>query len=209
MKLWLRKISVVLITLMTVGMYIPPTYLDNANANSDAKKMVSEDGEPKEDALTSSTELFDEDVELDIDMSVEADDESINDVIEAITEQAKEYTVTKLGPKIVEKVEDDVLTTVLPNIEEVLTMILEGADEDKLPYYGISESTSAYGEKIFHLYDYETEEDVAMFHVRRDKRPKEGYWFNFHYHLSNDDFQEHHNLGDIYWDKNTPPKWMS
>ncbi|MFL6556465.1 MAG: YpjP family protein, partial [Bacillus sp. (in: firmicutes)] len=24
-----------------------------------------------------------------------------------------------------------------------------------------------------------------------------------------DDFQIHHELGSIYWAKNTPPKWMS
>ncbi|WP_096186991.1 YpjP family protein [Evansella halocellulosilytica] len=214
MKLWLRKVSVVLITLMTVGMYIPPTYLD---ANADNDKLVSEN-DRDENMLSAVPEAeIETDAEVDDDLGSSFDEELIDIeidsstyVIEEMAEQAKDFTLAKLGPKIVNKIEDDIESAVLPNMEEVLKMILDDADKERLNYLSITEDTeSAYGEKIFHLYDLQAEEDVAMFHVRRDKRPRDGYWFNFHYHLSDDDFEEHYNLADIYWDKNTPPKWMS
>lgn len=209
MKLWLKKLSVVLITLMTVGMYIPPTYLD---ANAENKEAISSDDN---DHLLDSTSNFSDFAEVEADQLEELEGEDENDdvsdhYINIITNQAKEQTVTKLGPKIVNKVEDDVLTTILPNIEEVIIGLFEEAGEEKFQYYEITEGvTPGYGEKIFNVYDHQSKQDVAMFHVRRDIRPKEGYWFNFHYHLSDDNFEEHYNIGDIYWDKNTPPKWMS
>ncbi|MBB5172605.1 YpjP family protein [Texcoconibacillus texcoconensis] len=209
MKLWLKKISVVLITLMTVGMYIPPTYLDG---NAESSKAVS-DSEDQGEALAAEPNAVNTEESLDEDSSIEeafADLDSNTYVIDALSEQAVDYTMAKLGPKIIEKVEDDVMTTILPNIEEVLEMLLHEEDPEKLKYLSISElGSSPYGEKIFHLYDDLSEEEIAMFHVRRDKKPKDGYWFNFHYHLSDDDFEEHYNIGDVYWDKNTPPKWMS
>ena len=63
--------------------------------------------------------------------------------------------------------------------------------------------------KIFHVYNRLTGEDLLRFHVRRDHPPQDGYWFNFHYHTAEDGFQSHHELGSIYWDRNTPPDWMS
>jgi hypothetical protein len=64
-------------------------------------------------------------------------------------------------------------------------------------------------EKIFHITNSKANEDVIRFHVRRDHPPQQGYWFNFHYHTHHDNFQAHHELGSIYWNKNTPPKWMT
>ncbi|MGJ9382230.1 YpjP family protein [Salipaludibacillus sp. CF4.18] len=207
MKLWLKKLSVVLITFMTVGMYIPPTYLD-AEAESANKEVVSSnDRLPETDTpLPDIGEI--EETQLD---SLDDEDDDVSDhYIHMVTNQAKEQTVTKLGPKIVNKVENDVMTTILPHIEEVIVGLFEEAGQEKFQFYEITEDlTPGYGEKIFNVYDHQAKQDVAMFHVRREIRPKEGYWFNFHYHLSNDDFEEHYNIGDIYWDKNTPPKWMS
>ncbi|WP_404450602.1 YpjP family protein [Virgibacillus necropolis] len=199
MKLWIRKISVILITFMTLGMYIPPTYLD-ANAEESNEAVSREDS--KEDVFVPVSEVTEED---EIDPTL---DEA--DYIHVLTEQAKEQTITKLGPKIVGQVEDDFTTTILPNMEEVLNKILEEAGEEKSPYLAITESPSkGFGEKIFTIYDYRTKKDIARFDVRRDKRPQEGYWFNFHYHVNADNFENHHEIGEIYWDKNNPPKWMS
>lgn len=201
MKIWLKKISVILITIMTLGLYVPPTTL---NAETEENKdSVSSKANINDDAIISTPEIQEEKLEI-----RPYDD---NDYfIGILTEKATEQVVTKLGPKIVEKVEDEFMETILPNLEDVLKTVLTDMGEEMLPYYGITEQPSrGLGEKIFHVYNYQTNEDVARFHVRRDNRPLEGYWFNFHYHLSKDDFEEHHEIGEIYWDKNIPPRWMS
>ncbi|MFG6115441.1 YpjP family protein [Halobacillus sp. MO56] len=198
MKLWFRKVSVVLIAILTLGLYIPPTYAD---AETPAKKEIASPKE-KEDAYIPAEAVIP-------DEEITPEPPSSDYLIDVLTERAKEQAVTKLGPKIATKVEDEFAAVILPGIEEVVTALLEEAEE-QVPYYEISEQPAAgYGEKIFHLSDYRTKGEIARFDVRREKRPGEGYWFNFHYHLSKDGFEKHHDIGEIYWDKNTPPKWMA
>ncbi len=55
--------------------------------------------------------------------------------------------------------------------------------------------------KIFNITNSQTGSDLIRFHVRTEKRPQEGYYYNFHYHSAEDDFMAHNNLGDIYWEK--------
>ncbi|MGP4107867.1 YpjP family protein [Virgibacillus sp. L01] len=200
MKLWFRKISVILIAIMTLGIYVPQISLETEAEES------SEAISPKSD--------IDESVSVALpDVSNQTEPDQISDeevLINEITKKAKEQTYTKMGPKIVTQVEDDFMTAILPKIEESLNMILADAGEDEVPYYNITEQPSqGLGEKIFNIYDNRTKKDIARFHVRRDNRPLEGYWFNFHYHLSTDGFENHHEIGEIYWDKNSPPKWMT
>lgn len=204
MKLWFRKISVVLITIMTLGLYVPPGLITTNAENTDkniasiAVKENIEDESVGELAKPDSLDLINA---SDVDKDVFLED--------PIVEKAKDQVITKLGPRIVEEVQDQFVNEVLPQMEEVLNDIYDDGNEEAI-YYKITEyPTSGVGEKIFNIYDYRTNKDIALFHVRRDKRPLEGYWFNFHYHLSNDGFEEHHEIGEIYWDKNDPPMWMS
>lgn len=204
MKTWFRKLSVILITIMTLGLYVPPTTLDMEA--EDNKDTFSSRANINNDAILPATEIQAEE----IDHIDSYDNLNNDDYLHMLTEKATEQIVTKLGPKIVDRIENDVLDTILPSIEEVLKTVLAESGEDELPYYGITEEpTRGLGEKIFHVYNHQTNEDIARFHVRRDNRPLEGYWFNFHYHLNDDGFEEHHELGEIYWDKNIPPRWMS
>lgn len=200
MKIWLKKLSVILITIMTLGFYVPPSTL---NAEPEESKDSVSSKESIAEDMIASPQIEENNLEF----------QTYNDsdyFIGVLTEQATEQMVTKLGPRIAEKVEDEFMETILPNLEEVLKTVLTDMGDDMLPYYGITEQPSrGLGEKIFHVYNYQTNKDIARFHVRRDNRPLEGYWFNFHYHLSKDDFEEHHEIGEIYWDKNIPPKWMS
>ncbi|WP_226036878.1 YpjP family protein [Aquibacillus saliphilus] len=201
MKLWIKKISVVLITFMTLGVYIPPTYL---NATTENDEFVSAKANFNDDSFipVAKSQLEDEEVLEELDTS--------EYLIDLITEQAKVQTFSKLGPRIMPQIEDDFSTIILPQMEEVIRTVIAEADEDESQFYGISEQpTAGYGEKIFHLYNYRTNMDIARFHVRRDNRPGEGYWFNFHYHLSSDGFEKHNSIGEIYWSKDTPPKWMA
>lgn len=127
-----------------------------------------------------------------------------------LIEKAKAQTYAKFGTKIAPKLDEEFTTLILPKMEEELTRIFEAAGAAKLPYYEITENVAdGYGERIFNVRDVKENKAIAKFHVRREHRPQEGYWFNFHYHLQDDKFATHHDLGDIYWDKNQPPKWMS
>ncbi|MDL4843101.1 YpjP family protein [Aquibacillus rhizosphaerae] len=201
MKMWIKKISVILITFMTLGVYIPPTYL-NTNAQSD--EFFSENADLNDDQLIPIAELETEEE------SVVEDLDSTEYLTSIIVEQAKNQTISKLGPRIISRIEADFTSNILSNMEEVVSMILADVGEDEFQYYGITEEPSpGYGEKIFNLYNYRSNQDIAKFHVRRDNRPGEGYWFNFHYHLSNDGFEEHYAIGEIYWSKDTPPRWMA
>ena len=204
MKLWIRKISVILITIMTLGLYVPTAILNiEADENKDS---FSSKENINNDSVHPVSEVQEAPIDYDVDDETFDNDYYLN----RLTEKATEQVVTKLGPKISQRIEDDVLETILPNIEDVLKTVLTNSDHDTLPYYGITEEpTGGLGEKIFHVYNHQTGEDIARFHVRRDNRPREGYWFNFHYHLSEDNFEEHHELGEVYWDKNIPPRWLS
>ncbi|WP_138419101.1 YpjP family protein [Aquibacillus sediminis] len=201
MKIWIRKIFVVLIACMTLGLYIPSIPIET---DADSKEVDTSKADANNDFLNKDQQIHAKQFEV-------SEPEIDNDyLVNALSEKAKEQAYSKLGPRIAERVEVDFMNDILPNLEEALQIVLKDAGEEKVPYFEITEEPQqGYGERIFNIYDYRTNEDIARFHVRRDNRPLEGYWFNFHYHLSKDQFEEHHEIGEIYWDKNTPPKWMS
>lgn len=206
MKLWFRKIAVVVITIMTLGIYVPPihlnTELDENKGATESSSNINEEVQPVVDRVHKTP-----DTSLTTTLPKLTEQE---EMVHLLTEKAREQTISKLGPRIIKQVDHEFNETILPNIERVLQTVLTENDQDELPYYGITEHPAGgMGEKIFHVYDMRTHKDLARFHVRRDNRPQEGYWFNFHYHLSKDNFEEHHEIGEIYWDKNVPPKWMA
>ncbi|RLL42700.1 hypothetical protein D8M04_14185 [Oceanobacillus piezotolerans] len=201
MKLWMRKFLVALITVATLGMYTP-AYLLDVEAE-DKNDNFSESGDNNANAVVKVREA--QEASLPIEENRFSETYLINDM----TEKAKEQTMMKFGPRMQEQVEDEFDHFILPTIETVLESIIKQAGEDS-KYLRMTETPAkGYGERIFHVYNEESKEDIARFHIRRDNRPQEGYYFNFHYHLSNDGFRTHHQIGEIYWDKNTPPKWMA
>src|SRR5690625_1423175 len=203
MKLWMKKIAVTFIAIMTLGLYIPPLHMDAET--DDGKESVSDadiadDSRISDSIITESAERRLKSVDI----------TKSPDYVQMLTEKAVEQTMSTLGPRITEKVEDEFMESILPAMESVLETMLHEAGEEALPYYAITEHPAkGTGERIFHVYDFHNKKDVARFDVRRDNRPQEGYWFNFHYHLSTDNFESHHEIGEIYWNKNVPPKWMS
>ena len=131
-------------------------------------------------------------------------------VIEEFKKQAEMLSFQKFGTKIKPVIEDEFREVILPNINKVLENMEGQFPAEELQNLAISEQPGkGRSEKIFHVTNRETNTDVLRFHVRRDNPPLAGYWFNFHYHTAQDGFQSHHELGAIYWAKNTPPKWMS
>ncbi|QFK71733.1 hypothetical protein F7984_11080 [Pradoshia sp. D12] len=124
--------------------------------------------------------------------------------------RAEEQSFEKFGSRIGPHIKDEFYTSVLPNIESALQEFSSDVPEEKLLNMAISEKPSGgLSEKIFHVYDRETNEDLIRFHVRRENPPGEGHWFEFHYHTYKDNFDAHHSMARIYWSQNTPPKWIS
>ncbi|SES15749.1 YpjP family protein [Salisediminibacterium halotolerans] len=208
MPYWMKRFWTALIAVLTVGLYIPQL---DADADNDVKEAPVN---PYDESLFTDTDNAFAEVSDTSDLNEDETDFSAfaadEDIVQFFTERAKEETLTKLGPKISGKVEDHIAEEIFPTMEEAIHSIFDDWPSDDLTVLELREQKSSYtGEKIFHIVDSDKNEDVARFHVRRDLKPKEGYWFNFHYHTHDDNFSSHHEIGEIYWDKNTPPKWMS
>lgn len=200
MKLWMKKIAVALIAIATLGMYTPTDLFDLGTDGS--KNNLSSKSNYDSTTVTAENQGID-----DYHTTVQQTDV---DYLASLQAHAKAQSLLKFGPRIADQVEDEFTSVILPQIETVLANLFDEADKDAVPYYGITENPAeGYGERIFNVTDLRTNMDLAKFHVRRDNRPLEGYYFNFHYHLSKDEFKEHYHIGDIYWAKNTPPKWMA
>lgn len=203
MAIWLKRLFVVLVTIMTLGFYVPPIDLEPSN-DSNAKEVGSEKKQEVDlvDILYDETSSF----------ATYSDTHTITkeEQIALITDQAKVQTLEKLGPRIAGKIDRNFSTEILPSIEETIENVLSDLDQADVKYIEIVENTNpGYGEKIFDLYDMRDGKALAKFHVRRENRPLDGYWFNFHYHEQLDNYETHHTIGEVYWSKNTPPKWMS
>jgi hypothetical protein len=196
MKKWLRKSLVVGFTMMTFGLVTPPSALTmeptkpNAPINPDIF----------EKHYTQPHNVSFEDFQVDVKDSF----------VDLAMSKAEILAFEKFGTRIGPVIEDEFKTVILPRIEEVIQSISEQYPNEELEKLIISEqATGGNSEKIFHIYNEKTGNDIIRFHVRRDNPPQNGYWFNFHYHSHHDSFQTHHELGEIFWAKNTPPKWMS
>ncbi|KKI88696.1 hypothetical protein WQ54_29730 [Bacillus sp. SA1-12] len=197
MNKWLRKSLFIMFSIATFGLVTPPASL-----------AVQE--KPAEDTVSKSP-LKDESVDQSAAASIEVEQlpPSKDQVISTILLEAEEKSYSKFGDKISVVIEDEFKEVIFPKMEEIITYYLNVEDDELFQQLAVSKPSGGTSEKIFHIYNTETGEDVLRFHVRRENRPLEGYWFNFHYHTYHDSFQSHKDLGSIFWDKNTPPNWMS
>lgn len=197
----MKKLTVLLVTILTLGLYVPPIYID---ADVDVGKR---DLEPSEDRPkpVDKEELADSITEENVVL------EDANQLyLQQLNTLAKEQVQTKLGIKISAKINREINDVVLPNMETVLEELYETIGEEESQFLMIAEDPAdGYGERIFNLYNAKVKENVAKFHVNRLKKPQDGYYFQFHYHLHDDQFEEHLPIGEVYWGKDTPPKWMS
>ncbi|MGG0187737.1 YpjP family protein [Bacillus rhizoplanae] len=188
---WMKKTLVALITVFTFGLVTPPSaLLDNAKTDKPTKQQNLERTpytlDEKQNEI--SSEAF----------------------LSYAMDEAERQSMEKFGSKIGPVIEDEFKGVVLPKIEEAIAELANDTPKDSLQSLAISQKPAGgQHEKIFHVYDTKTGDDLLRFHVRRDHPPQDGYYFNFHYHRYEDDFIAHHELGDIYWNTNTPPQWLS
>ncbi len=193
MPAWLRKSLVVMISIVTFGMVSP------AQVNG-FLTTTAERTDKSTAAETSFMDSFDDTLD---------EDAERNKFIDRAMREAELQSFEKFGAKIGPVIEEEFRQTILPNIEKAIEMVAVQYPGEKLNTLRITEMPGGgESEKIFHIIG-DTGKDIIRFHVRRDQPPKDGYWFNFHYHTYHDGFQSHYELGRIFWDKNTPPKWRS
>ena len=197
MKKWLYKSLVVSVALLTFGMITPNHEIW---ANFDEERGIKSALDRQDDNQISSA------YQLDDILIAEQPQPTIDTFVEAAKEQAYLKFGTRIGPVI----EDEFETKIFPKIGEAISMTVDRLGHDTLTNLSITEKPSGeYSEKIFHIVDKDAKKDVIRFHVRTENRPFEGFYYNFHYHTFEDNYQTHYDLGDIYWSKNTPPKWLS
>ncbi|MGN7477399.1 YpjP family protein [Solibacillus silvestris] len=196
MKKWLHKSLVVSVALLSFGL-ITPKHEIWANFEGDRHDKSIFD-RPSDNHITSAYQLDDILVEEPLPTTA------------YFVSAAKEQSYIKFGTRVGPVIEQEFESKIFPKIEEAIAMTVDRTGEDKLRNLIISEKPSGdYSEKIFHIVDNASKMDVIRFHVRTENRPFEGYYYNFHYHTFEDDYSKHYDLGDIYWSKNTPPKWLS
>lgn len=200
MPRWIRKSLVVLVTVLTFGLVTPPQSL--------LYDEVQAEKSPKRDLLESN--LQEHNVSSDQIYQEQEEHTDKDHFIKQLLSDAETQSYVKFGERIKPIIEDEFRDVILPNIEKAIEEVTSQYEEEALRQLVISEfPAGGHSERIFNIADNGKNIDIIKFHVRKDHPPQSGYWFNFHYHTYHDDFQEHHHLGSIYWDKNTPPKWMS
>lgn len=201
MKLWMKKFTVLLITILTLGLYVPPISID-ADVDKEEIKPAETDAKPvAESAYDIEKPALEETSDI---------QETNSLYLQELNQAAKEQVLTKIGTKMVRKIDSELDKEILPNLELVLDSLYEEIGLENSQYLMIEDTPAlGYGERIFNLYDAKMKQDIAKFHVNRIKKPQDGYYFQFHYHLKSDQFENHYPFGEIYWGKDTPPKWMS
>lgn len=197
MNKWWQKSLMIAVAVLTLGA-IPPSHmlwesLLDDKAHNDSQPTQEKDKQVLYDWIDPGEFYF-------------ADPSILHTVHKSAEEQAYLKFGSRIGPIIGEEFQ----SVILPNMQQAIDMHLAKMGSAELKKLAISEKPSGdHAEKIFHIYDMETNKDAIRFHVRTEKKPQQGYFFNFHYHVADDNFQQHITLGDIYWSKNTPPKWLS
>ncbi|MGM0873892.1 MAG: YpjP family protein [Bacillota bacterium] len=197
MNKWLRKSLVILFSMATFGLVTPPATLAVQDKSSEDSVSKSSITDVNINQIAPSK------------LEVEQLPLSKEQFLTNLLSEAEQKSFVKFGDKIGVVIEDEFKEVIFPKMEEIITYYVDVEDDALFQQLEISKPSGGIGEKIFHIYNTQTGEDVLRFHVRRENRPLEGYWFNFHYHTYHDSFQSHKDLGSIYWDKNTPPNWMS
>lgn len=197
MNKWVRKTLVVMVSILTFGLVSPSQFNSYVNAEKPDKVDSFESSQTNNSILQPSA-------------NTEESEFNRENYIEQLVRQAEEQSYQKFGTKIKPVIENEFREAILPNIQKALNQTASQFPEEDLLNLAITEQPgSGHSEKIFNIKNTTNGKDILRFHVRRDNPPQNGYWFNFHYHTYHDEFQSHHELGSIYWDKNTPPKWMS
>ncbi|MEK4485551.1 YpjP family protein [Psychrobacillus sp. FSL H8-0484] len=191
MKKWFQKTIIIAVALLTFGLISPNHFIwEQLLDNKTPMKSISSDANTTEFQQVSLIDTL--------------------DPVESISMAAREQAYIKFGNRIGPVIQNEFDDVIFPRIQEAIDATVAKVEGDQASNLSISEQPSGeYHEKIFHIYNETTKKDLIRFHVRTDKKPQDGFYFNFHYHLAEDKYAKHYALGEIFWSKNTPPKWLS
>ncbi|MDQ0205987.1 YpjP family protein [Alkalicoccobacillus murimartini] len=209
---WVKQFVLVASALMTLGL---SEFVEPAHALSPFSSDKSSD-EPN-DVKSFVYKISERDYELfhavlpsRVNQYIHRDDEYTRVLAKYFVEQAKTQSYLKFGSSIERRIAPAFEGTVLRSLEEAITKEVTNLSVLEQQQLQITEHpTAGRGEKILHVFSQDTGEDVIRFHVRRDQPPKQGHWFNFHYHVAADNYEHHYPLASIYWGKDVPPMWKA
>jgi hypothetical protein len=127
-----------------------------------------------------------------------------------IMDEAYKQGLQKFGQAISPKIEPAYKELIMPSLKQAVSQLLSSVQIDDLAEITVSHAPApGRGEKIMHVYNKKTGDDLLRFHVRLNRPPKKGHVFQFHYHVLQDNFHCHYELGTIYWGKNEPPLYSA
>ncbi|WP_100372772.1 YpjP family protein [Bacillus sp. FJAT-45037] len=209
---WVKHGLVISSALLTLGLFVPPNeYVKDVQAQAPSKSLGERSENPQVYKVDEeSYELYHDVLPYSTDHYIHRDQSSALVFTDYVMNYAHDMSMLKFGASIAEKIERPFTSDILPQLKDVLNETTSKLSQVEWEQMKLSKHpASGQGEKILHLYNQESGEDLLRFHVRRDHPPKQGYTFNFHYHTHIDHFEKHHDLGSIYWGKDQPPNWMS
>jgi hypothetical protein len=213
MQMWLRKLLVGMVAVLTLGTIVPTGYLhiNNKTAREDVQEAQAEgyshsilDARPEEKQRRTETE------ETDAESRPLSRTELQDQLVSLSVKEAVNQGEKKFGLRIQKQIGNEYEQMIVPKFSQAVRTMSNQLSDEQLRQVSISRHpSSGLGERIIHIYDENSKESYLKLHVRRDHPPLEGYWFNFHYHTYEDGFTGHHDLAKIYWNKNTPPNWQA
>lgn len=193
---WMKKSIIIAVALLTFGVITPTHDIWSGLQDKNSSKQA-------EGSSTESADFY-------TDIAEPAPQEQYESIEDLFITSAKEQSYEKFGTKIGPVITDEFDAVIFPKIDEAIRMTVNNPAVLEKKKLAISEKPAGnYSEKIFHVFDKDEKRDLIRFHVRTEKRPQDGYFFNFHYHVATDNFTTHHTIGEIYWSKDTPPKWLT
>jgi len=219
MPQWLKKTLVTLVAVLTLGTVVPTVnyHSDNNRPNRYGNDGARTRSEAEPIVLVQTKEADAQEAEKRSDESwaaiaaqCETKDEMLAELERFTMKEAETQGIQKFGDNIAEVIGETYKKEIVPKFAKAVTSLGAMTDTETLRHLAVSHNpASGTGERIMHLYDERTGKEWVKFHVRRDHPPLDGYYFTFHYHVEDDNFQNHYEVGKINWGKNTPPNWTA
>lgn len=209
---FMKKILVALVAVLTFGTVIPSFPAHYVNKPGDKESILKE--KSPDSALKSAANRLSgiaAGKSWTDTVPPDASKENLIQTFSAYTfEELREQGKQKFGSRVSEKISLSYDREIVPAFISVVQRLSERHDAYWIRHLDVTHApASGFGERILHVYQTDTGREIVKLHVRRDHPPKDGYWFDFHYHTALDGFQKHHELKKIYWGKNMPPKWRA
>ncbi|GGL53368.1 YpjP family protein [Sporolactobacillus putidus] len=212
----LKKCLVVLVAVLTLGTVVPNLPANHVGKQLDKGSLQREQSrvpaigpfkreEEDRDGLETGEGSWEKAVRKDSSKDRLIDAFSIYAVSEA-----QDQGLYKFGSRVTDQIGDQYVKEIAPAFAVAVREVSRSHDKNWVRNLAVTHSPSpGMGERILHVYQTDTGQDVLKLHVRRDHPPLDGYWFNFHYHTALDGFEKHHELKKVYWGKNMPPRWRA